>query len=565
MPLVSMSGPQALATRKANTVAHWGNRNLENRVEPITKPAFDVPFKLKKGEEIFTIGSCFARNVEAELAAKGFRIPMRDLFKTNAFEGLDTEIVNNFGTPSIYNELAWAFGEQEFREEDGFVELAPGKFVDLQMVPSVRPAPLELVRARRQGLLEATRQMARCRVVIMTLGLVELWWDEQAGLYLNSSPLPSILHNAPDRFSLHVLSFEDCHRYLRSAFEVMFRHGRKDLRVILTVSPVPMMATHRRTDVITANCYSKSVLRAVAEHLVEQDERIVYFPSYETVMLSHRQASWTDDLVHVTRPMVAFNVERLLSHFMNGGEPAELALPDIVMDESADAILLAEQARRARSQQDEQFFEKHKTQAARSPRFALEYARFLFEQKRHRSALEVLGDSDSGEAQWLRADIHMALEQYDHVLRIAETLRQADIKGIAHWRLMLDVHVARKNRQGILDVESLWGETQPATEMLKHVHVGRALRKLGAHSAAAGRLEKATDDPNLKASARLELARALIGGNAPGRAMKVLKEITPENPDQARQVKQLRDSARRKRRSLLDKKKQKGAAKPKAS
>ncbi|MFN2259920.1 MAG: GSCFA domain-containing protein, partial [Parasphingopyxis sp.] len=299
MPLVSLSGPQALATRKSNPVAHWGDRNLENRVEPVTKPAFDVPFRLEPGEAIFTIGSCFARNIEHELAQRGFKIPMRDLFKTDAFKGLDTEIVNNFGTPSIYNEIAWAFGEQQFDYDLGFCEVSPGKFVDLQMVPGIRAASLDLVRARREGLFRATREMARCRIVIMTLGLVELWWDEEAQLYLNSTPLPSVLRNAPERFSLHVLNFEECRDYLQSAFEVMFRHGHEDLRVILTVSPVPMMATHRRTDVISANCYSKSVLRAVAEHLVEADERITYFPSYETVTLSNRKAAWNDDLVHV--------------------------------------------------------------------------------------------------------------------------------------------------------------------------------------------------------------------------------------------------------------------------
>ena len=315
MPLISIPAEEALEIRHSNPVCAWGDRTQSNRVEPLAKPQFEIPLLLEKGEAIFTIGSCFARNIEAELHRRGFRIPMQMLLKSPEFASLPGEIVNNFGTPSIENEFAWAFGEREFSERDCFYEIRPGKFVDLHMVPSVRPAPLERVRARRSGLLKATRQLADCRLVIMTLGLVELWWDGQAGVYLNSTPLPSILTANPDRFSLHVLDFEECYSHLRSAFDIMFKHGRPDLHVVLTVSPVPLMSTHRPIDVITANSYSKSLLRTVAEHIVERDSRVTYFPSYESVTLSDRQVAWQDDLVHVTREIVSFNVERMVNAY----------------------------------------------------------------------------------------------------------------------------------------------------------------------------------------------------------------------------------------------------------
>lgn len=553
MPLISLSGPQALATRKANAVAGWGDRNQDNRVEPIAKPAFDVPFAFQPGEAIFTIGSCFARNIEEELKKRGFEIPMRDLFRTKAFEGLDAEIVNNFGTPSIYNELAWAFGEQAFDYDRGFYEVKPGKFVDLQMVPSVRPAPLETVRARRDGLLAATRQMAECRVVVMTLGLVELWWDEEAGVYLNSSPLPSILHGSPERFSLHVLDFEECHRYLRSAFDVMFRHGRDDLQVILTVSPVPMMTTHRRCDVISANTYSKSVLRAVAEHLVEAHERITYFPSYETVTLSNRRAAWRDDLIHVERPMVAFNVERLIAAF-TGSAREEIALPDILpdseQDEGAEAILLSEQARHARIRKDRRFFEDHEDAAGNSPLFALEYARFLFEERRFERALDAI-DGDTGiEAQWLRADIQMALENYDEVLRIAQAIRDAGVRGAVLWKLMIGVHVARGDKKALLATEKDWATREPRAAIMRNLHIARALRRIGAATDALPRLAEIIDEPQMQPSTTFEYARALIATDAPGEALAMLEKTSPNTQVQLRNKRQLEKAARRKMQEL---------------
>ncbi len=115
MPLIRISSEIAVQNRKNNPFAQWGERGAPNRVEPIATPSFDVPFKLVHGEPIFTVGSCFARNVETELANRGFEIPARALFRRPEFSNLDSGIINNYGTPSIYNEFAWAFGEREIR------------------------------------------------------------------------------------------------------------------------------------------------------------------------------------------------------------------------------------------------------------------------------------------------------------------------------------------------------------------------------------------------------------------------------------------------------------------
>src|SRR5690349_13984215 len=109
MPLVKLSDKEAVLNRKTNPVAGWGERGSSNRVEPIARPSFDVPFKFAPGERIFTIGSCFARNIESELLRLGFAIPMREIFRRTDFANFDLDIINNYGTPSIFNEIAWAF------------------------------------------------------------------------------------------------------------------------------------------------------------------------------------------------------------------------------------------------------------------------------------------------------------------------------------------------------------------------------------------------------------------------------------------------------------------------
>src|SRR5690242_16481135 len=55
----------------------WPTHNT-GRLKPFYDPNLSPRFRLKRGSTIFTIGSCFARNIEEHLAPLGFDIPMAD-------------------------------------------------------------------------------------------------------------------------------------------------------------------------------------------------------------------------------------------------------------------------------------------------------------------------------------------------------------------------------------------------------------------------------------------------------------------------------------------------------
>src|SRR5436305_8559918 len=105
MPIAVIPAAEAVRTRKEGAFTAWGHRGQSNRVEPVAKPWLHARFKIQPGEKVFTIGSCFARNVETELLRLGFHIPVRDVFLRPEFSGLQVGILNNYGTPSIYNEI----------------------------------------------------------------------------------------------------------------------------------------------------------------------------------------------------------------------------------------------------------------------------------------------------------------------------------------------------------------------------------------------------------------------------------------------------------------------------
>ena len=318
-PIVVIHASEAVETRKANPFAAWGDRGAANRVEPITKPDFDVPFRMLPGQRVFTVGSCFARNVERELQQRGFEIPVRDLFKRPEFQNVDVSVVNNYGTPSIYNEIAWAFGDQPFDPQAHILETSPGKFTDIHLSPGRRPEARDIVLARRAGITEAYRTAATCDVGIMTLGLAETWFDTKSGCYLNVAPRPSMINAQPDRFQLHVLSYEDVIYYLAEALNILHREAPR-MRIVLTISPVPLAATHRPMDVIVANTYSKAVLRTAAEAVVAALEFVSYFPSYESFTLSDRKIAWADDMVHTNDELVTLNVGRMVNAFVTGAK-----------------------------------------------------------------------------------------------------------------------------------------------------------------------------------------------------------------------------------------------------
>src|SRR5258706_3855204 len=200
-------------------------------------PEFRPTFQFDSGERIFTIGSCFAREVEDGLLKRGFQIPVRAfLDKEPEFATVGTEALNNYGTPSIFNELSWALGpDEQYIAKDHLLELRPGKFVDIHLTSKFRPAAWDVVFDRRKSLINLMRQAIDCRIVIITLGLAEVWYDTQTGCYLNDTPLPSLLNAYPGRFEFHVLSYQEAYDYLERALNLLRTRTQRDLRVVLTV------------------------------------------------------------------------------------------------------------------------------------------------------------------------------------------------------------------------------------------------------------------------------------------------------------------------------------------
>ena len=538
MTLVDISAADAVATRKTNQFATWGDRAELNRVEPLAKPNFDAPFKLRRGEPIFTVGSCFARNVEVELLRRGLRVPMRDLFKLPDFVSLDPSIINNFGTPSIYNEFSWALGETEFVPEDHILEIAPGRFVDLHLIPSLRPDSWAVAMRRRAGIVEAFRTVAECRVMIVTLGLVELWFDAKTGYYLNAQPRPSLVRAEPDRYRLHVLSYEDALDYLNRTLTLIRARANPDIQVLLTVSPVPMMATHRPQDVMVANMYSKSVLRTVAETICATNDSVTYFPSYESVTLSDRLLAWHDDMTHVQKSIVALNVGRMVEAFIESDGDAGATSDDDLAQDPAKLVEKAAAMRIELSEQTEAFFDRFASHDASSAAFALEHAGYLAAFGRHVEALATLDKAPPKEAEervaLARAASQIALARAEEAFALMSPRATQQTKSFAIWNTLLNAACGTGDAETVAGVLFRWSRAQPTRIVHAYTVVGRWHLERGELREASSHFEHAISLDPTAAIARIHLTEALI---ALGRSDDARYSLSLIQPDSAREKK----------------------------
>ena len=119
-------------------------------------------------------------------------------------------------------------------------------------------------------------------VLVFTLGLTEAWMSRADGAVFSACPGTVAGDFDANRHAFHNMSAlevaSDLSEFIR---EVRKLNGL--LRIILTGSPVPLVATATGEHVLPATIYSKSVLRVAAEEVVRANEDVAYFPAYEIV------------------------------------------------------------------------------------------------------------------------------------------------------------------------------------------------------------------------------------------------------------------------------------------
>jgi len=326
----------ALSIMRGNPVRGWTSGKPEKMAkERLTTGDYVAvehksKFQLDPSEPIFTMGSCFAREVEnilmmrgLPLLLEGHGVPAEHFESWSEESGrgggadrgqLSRGALNKYSVRSMTHELKRVLLDESYPDE-GLIELAPGQWFDPQ-ASGLRLLDRESAFANRKRLTAATAQIKQARVCFFTLGLTETWLDAETGIAMNAHPGPVWLQRMPERFRFVDYGYDATLADMEEIIGLIREHCHPEMRFVVTVSPVPFGATFKDADVIVANSASKSVLRAVAEELFRRHDFVDYFPSYEIVLNSPRALAFQDDQLHVAREMVAHVMEAFQSAYL---------------------------------------------------------------------------------------------------------------------------------------------------------------------------------------------------------------------------------------------------------
>jgi hypothetical protein len=217
---------------------------------------------INENTKVTAFGSCFAAYISDWLASRHYNVLTRNKESNAYVVSCGEGMVNSF---VIRQQFEWAFEAKKFEAPlwHGYKAEEFGYDEDVRQ--------------------ETLRLFNETDVFILTLGLSEVWYDEPTGGVFWRT-LPKDKYD-PERHKFRVSTVEENRENLREIYRLVRKH-RPDAKIILTLSPIPLITTFRDESCISANSVSKAVLRVAIDEVMREfkDEgHIFYWPSYEIV------------------------------------------------------------------------------------------------------------------------------------------------------------------------------------------------------------------------------------------------------------------------------------------
>lgn len=270
--------------------AFWRSGVAEQH--PLTiENLYKKKFPIARSDRIATAGSCFAQHVANHLRTRGCNI----LDAEPPPEGLDEKSAKDFGFKiysarygNIYTarqllQLLHDCASKTVRAGDIWEK--NGRFYDA-LRPGVEPDGLasreEVKELRLHHFDRVDWLLKKTDLFIFTMGLTEAWVSRRTGTVYPTCP--GVLAGEFDeaRYVFKNFSYREIYEDFTEVIALLKNINPK-IRILLTVSPIPLTATASGSHVLSATMYSKSTLRAVCGDLAEAHAEVDYFPSYEII------------------------------------------------------------------------------------------------------------------------------------------------------------------------------------------------------------------------------------------------------------------------------------------
>lgn len=325
-------------------------------LDPVVHPRFSVGIDDRVG----TMGSCFAQHLSRHLSRSGLHyfVPEQAPAGTSA----EDAAARNYGVFSarygnVYtvaqavqlfqraygtftsDEEAWMRGDSLVDPFRPLVE--PGGFASAADLEADRASHLAGVRSVFED----------SDVLVFTLGLTEAWRSRSDGSVFASAPGVNGGVWDPTRYEFVNYDVDQVRAGLFEWCELV-RSVNPDVRVLLTVSPVPLIATYEDRHVLVSTTVSKSVLRVAADEAQRRFDFVDYFPSFEIISAGTTVRNhYAPDLREVEDAGVAHVMRSFTRHYIDGrpweAAPAAPVAPavagpqSVVCDEETIAAAIA--------------------------------------------------------------------------------------------------------------------------------------------------------------------------------------------------------------------------------
>ncbi len=284
-------------------------------VNPITRP---TPGLITRATPVGTMGSCFASRLQDWLIDYGYNFVKteRDPSNPDSFAAQTARFGIVFNTACCRQVFEAALGR--FTPAERWWHMPNGCLMDPYRYGvhwTSEDAAERDLRHHAECVREAIR---RCEVFIVTPGIAEVWTSRADGSTFAAAP-PKEVYN-PERHAFGLSTVDENIANLEGMYAAM-REINPRIRLILTVSPVPLTATFRPMHWSVGTTVSKATLRVAVDRFCDAHPEVIYFPSYEIVTMLTPDAFEADN-VHVRNE----HVGRIMTTFMRAH--GDLDTPD---------------------------------------------------------------------------------------------------------------------------------------------------------------------------------------------------------------------------------------------
>lgn len=264
-------------------------------VDPVVAPRFLIDAK----DAVATAGSCFAQHISRRLRSQGFNLmtmeeppePSSDSTQSPGYD-FSARCGNIYTSRQLLQLFDRAFGF--FEPFERAWSRSDGRFCD-PFRPRIEPHGFDSEQSVEQDMtrhLDAVQRMFReLDVFVFTLGLTECWISRADGAAYPVAPGVVGGRYDPSKHQFINLSEAEI-RHDLDQFIARLKAVNPSARILLTVSPVPLMATYEPRHVLVSTTYSKAALRVAAEEIIALHRHVEYFPSFEIITGAHAEGGY---------------------------------------------------------------------------------------------------------------------------------------------------------------------------------------------------------------------------------------------------------------------------------